>query len=382
MKPLEGIVVLDFSQYLAGPSCSLRLADLGARVIKIERPGSGDNCRRTILKNMVIEDDSLLFHTINRSKESYCANMKDPDDLKILKMLIKKADVMIENFRPGVMKKNGLDYENVRGINPRIVYGTITGYGDKGPWAKKPGQDLVVQSMSGLTWLNGNGGNPPTPFGLSVVDSYTGVHLAEGILAALYRRIKTGRGAQVQVSLMESALDMQFEGITAYLNGGKKLPVRAEYNNAHPYLAAPYGIDRTRDGCIALSQGSLKDLASYLELPELNEYGPGDEFGKRDEIKKLIGSRLIQQTTNHWLAILEKEDYWCCEVYTWEKMLESEGFKELKFLQTLELSDGREIVTSRCPIKVDGEAYYSRRPGPKLGADTEKIRQEIGEVEA
>ncbi len=380
MKPLNGIVVLDFSQYLAGPSCSLRLADLGARVIKIERPGSGDNCRRTILKNMMVGDDSLLFHTINRNKESFCANMKDPEDLAFLKKLIKKADVMIENFRPGVMKRNGLDYESVKEINPGIVYGTITGYGTEGPWAKKPGQDLLVQSMSGLTWLNGNAGNPPMPFALSVVDSYTGVHLAEGILAALFRRNRTGQGGRIEVSLMESALDMQFEVITSYLNDGGRLPVRASYNNAHAYLAAPYGIYQTKDGYIALSQGSLKDLASYLEIPELAGYKEEEAFSRRDEIKELIGNRLVQETTQHWLSVLEKEDYWCSDVYTWEKMLDSGGFQALNFLQTLKAGDGREIVTSRCPIRIDGEAYYSDRPGPGLGADTEKITQEIEEV--
>lgn len=379
MKLLEDILVLDFSQYLAGPSCSLRLADMGARVVKIERPGVGDGSRKMTLKNLMAGDDSVLFHTINRNKESFCANMKDAEQLKLIKGLIEKADVLIENFRPGVMKKNQLDYESVKKINPGIIYGSVTGYGTKGPWVKKPGQDLLVQAMSGLVWLNGNGDAPPTPFCLSVVDSYAGVHLAEGILAALFRRMRTGKGAQVEVSLMESALDMQVEGLTDFLNGGGRLPVRAEYNNAHAYLAAPYGVYQTEDGYIALSKGSLKDLAVYLDLPALAAFSDTeDAFIKRDTVKRMIGDRLVQEKTSYWLEILEKAGYWCSDVYTWEALLNTDGFKTLQFLQELEETDGKTLCTGRCPIKVNKEAYYSARKGPALGADNERIIDEFG----
>ena len=214
MKPLENMIVLDFSQYLAGPSAALRLADMGARVIKIERPGSGDGSRQMKLHNLDSMGDSGLFQTINRNKQSFCADLKSPEDMNMVKKLIRRSDVMIENFRPGVMKKIGLDYETVKSINPRMVYGTVTGYGATGPWNKKPGQDLLVQSISGLAWLNGDDGQPPMPFALSLADSYTGIHLAEGIMACLFRRFSTGLGGLVEVSLLESILDMQFEVIT------------------------------------------------------------------------------------------------------------------------------------------------------------------------
>src|SRR5690606_13348542 len=155
-RPLEGLLVLEFCQFLAGPSAGLKLADLGARVIKIERPGSGDACRQLSIKNLFIGDDSLLFHTINRNKESYAANLMNPEDLERVKQLIAKADVMMHNFRHGVMEKIGLDYSKVKQINPKIIYGEVTGYGNLGPWANKPGQDLLVQSMSGLTYLSGS----------------------------------------------------------------------------------------------------------------------------------------------------------------------------------------------------------------------------------
>ncbi|CAK8742232.1 Acetyl-CoA:oxalate CoA-transferase [Sodalis praecaptivus] len=194
MLPLAGLMVLDFSQYLAGPSAALRLADMGARVIKVERPEGGDGSRRLSLRNQWVGEDSLLFHTINRGKESFTADLKDPQALALVKMLIAQADVVIENFRPGVMDKIGLGFDAVKTLNPRLVYASVTGYGTRGPWAKKAGQDLLIQAMSGLTWLNGDRDQPPTPFALSVADSLAGTHLVEGILACLIHRGKTQQG--------------------------------------------------------------------------------------------------------------------------------------------------------------------------------------------
>ena len=203
-RPLQDIMVLDFSQYLAGPSAALRLADLGARVIKVENPKTGDNSRHLSLKNMVYDGDSVNFQAINRDKESFAANLKDPEDLKLVKALVKKADVLIENFRPGIMAKFGLDYESTRVLNPRLIYATVTGYGIEGPWKSKPGQDLLLQSMSGLAYTNGNGDQPPTPLGISMADIFAGTHMVDGILACLVRRSRTGEGGRVEVSLLES----------------------------------------------------------------------------------------------------------------------------------------------------------------------------------
>ena len=167
--PLEGLVVLEFSQYLSGPSAGLRLADLGARVIKIERPGSGDACRQLAIKNLWAEDgSSLLFHTINRNKESFTANLKDPNDLALVKQLIEKANVVTHNFRPGIMEKAGLSYAEVTAINPQIIYAEISGYGTEGPWKALPGQDLLLQAISGLAYTTGNEDDLPVPFGIAM----------------------------------------------------------------------------------------------------------------------------------------------------------------------------------------------------------------------
>src|SRR5690625_767220 len=161
---------------MAGPTAGLRLADLGAKVIKIERPVTGEMGRQIAIKNIFVDSSSLVFHTINRNKESYAANLKDQEDLKAVKALVQKADVLIHNFRPGVMEKFGLDYENSRKLNQRLIYAVVTGYGNKGPWANKPGQDLLVQSLSGITWLSGRGDQGPVPFGLAVIDMYCATH--------------------------------------------------------------------------------------------------------------------------------------------------------------------------------------------------------------
>ena len=172
MQPLEGILVVDFSQFLAGPSASLRLADLGARVIKIERPQGGDLCRQLYITSLELDGDSTLFHTINRNKESFAADLKKPDDREAIRTLTGRADVVIQNFRPGVMEKLGFHYEAVREYNSRVVYGEVTGYGKSGPWRDKPGQDLLAQSLTGMTWLNGDASQGPVPFGLGIADMF------------------------------------------------------------------------------------------------------------------------------------------------------------------------------------------------------------------
>jgi CoA:oxalate CoA-transferase len=297
-RPLAGLLVLDFSQFLAGPSSALRLADLGARVIKIERPVSGDLCRRLYISDLEVDGDSTLFHSINRNKQSFSADLKHPRDLARVKRLIERADVLIQNFRPGVMQRLGLDYRTVSATNPRLVYAEVTGYGDEGPWRDKPGQDLLAQAVSGLVWLSGNSDQGPVPMGLSIVDMFAGAHLTQGILACLVRRGITGKGGLVQASLLESALDLQFEVLTTHLNDGGKLPKRAAVNNANAYLAAPYGIYATGDGFLALAMMPVPRLGELLACFALCTYTePRTWFEQRDEIKTLLAAHLKMQPT-------------------------------------------------------------------------------------
>lgn len=379
MKPLEGLLVLDFSQFLAGPFAAMRLADLGARVIKIERAGVGDLSRKLILSNVTIDGDSTTFHASNRNKESYAANLKDAADLAKVKKLVEKADVIIDNFRPGTMEKLGLGYESVKAMNPRIVYGHVTGYGKEGPWKDKPGQDLLVQSLSGVVWLNGNADQPPMPFGLAAADMFTSAHLVQGILAALLRRGTTGQGGLVEVSLMESVLDFQFEVLTTYLNDGGKAPVRSGVNNAHAYLGAPYGIYETKDGYLALAMGSIITLGQLLECAELAQFtDPKSWFDQRDEIKLILINHLRTRTTKEWLGMLEPADYWCAEVLNYEKLMEHEGFKVLDMVLDVQRPNGASLRTTRCPIRIDGKPLKSDVASPVLGQNNASIEEEFG----
>ena len=378
-RPLEGLIVLEFSQFLSGPYAGLRLADLGARVIKIERPDVGDLCRNLYISDTDLDGDSTLFHAINRNKESFAANLKDPNDIESVKRLIEKADIITQNFRPGVIERIGLDYENVKKINPKIVYGTISGYGPEGPWSSLPGQDLLAQSRTGLVWLNGNGGEAPTPMGLAVADMLAGHSLVEGILAAIIKRFRTGKGSHVETSLVESLLDFQFEVLTTYFNDGNRKPQRSAYNNAHAYLSAPYGIYKTSDGYIAIAMTPLPQLGELLNLESIkNLHNQKEWFTKRDDIKKNIGDWIEKESTDHWLSILEPADIWCAKVLDWETMVKHEGFKILDMVQRIHRDDGLDIETLRCPIKIDGEIFKSKKAAPKIGNDNKNIKKEFG----
>ena len=374
--PLNGITILEFSQYLSGPSAGLRLADLGARVIKIERPAIGDACRRLSIKNLWIDGDSLLFHTINRNKESFTADLKSREDREIIKKLIAQADVMTHNFRPGVMESHGLDYAAVEVLNPRIVYGAISGYGKEGPWKDRPGQDLLLQSMSGLAYMTGNEKDNPMPFGLSIADSICGAQLVQGILAALVRRQKTGKGALVEVSLMESLLDFQFEFLTTYHSSGQ-LPRRSRYNNGNPLLSAPYGIYATADGHIAIAMVNIPQLARAIDSESLGVYSQEQAFSHRDEIKNLLSQHLAGRSSGYWLERLHAEDMWAMEVLDWKSLTAHEGYKVLEMEQALSTGRGKSLLTTRCPIRIDGERLFSGKPAPALGQDNEKIVMEF-----
>lgn len=382
MKPLSGLLIVDFSQFLAGPSASLRLADLGARVIKIERPGVGDLCRQLYISNLSLDGDSTLFHSINRNKQSFAADLKNPDDLARVRKLLTHADVMIQNFRPGVIEKIGLGYEAVRALNLRLVYGEVTGYGNVGPWRDKPGQDLLVQSLSGLPYLNGDAAQPPVPFGLAVADMMAGAHLVQGILAALLRRSNSDVGGKVEVSLLESILDLQFEVLTTYLNDGGKPPVRSAVNNAHAYLGAPYGVYATADGYLALAMGSVARLGELLECPALTTYtDPASLFDQRDEIKSVLVDHLKRETTGHWLARLEPADVWCSDVLTWDRLFAHEAFQALRMIQNVDGRPGSAsslaMRTTRCPIRIDGELLTSSVAAPRIGEHTRAIADEF-----
>ena len=376
---LAGLTVVDMSQFLSGPYCSLRLADLGARVIKIERPDGGDLSRRLYLSDTEVGGDSTLFHAINRGKESLGIDLKDPDDLAFLRRLLGKADVLIQNFRPGVIERLGLDYAAVTAINPAIVYASISGYGEEGPWVMRPGQDLLAQARSGLMWLNGDEAQGPVPFGLAVADMLAGANACQGILAALVRRGISGKGAHIQTSLLESLIDFQFEVLTTHLNDGGRKPKRSDFRSAHAYLSAPYGVYPAKDGYLAIAMTPLGGLQDLLQIEALAPYRDDSKawFTARDAIKRTIAGRIASETVDHWLSILEPADIWCSKVLEWPELLASDGFRILDMLQTVTREDAVSVGTTRCPVRVNGRRPAGHRAAPRIGEHSATIRAEF-----
>ena len=374
--PLKGITILEFSQYLSGPVAGLRLADLGARVIKIERPGKGDAGRHLAIKNLWVDESSLLFHTINRNKESFVADLKNADDLVFVRQLIAIADVITHNFRPGVMESLGLDYTHVKKINPAIIYTEISGYGKKGPWNHKPGQDLLTQVMSGLTYSTGNKEDHPIPFGLAIGDYLCGNQAVQAILAALIRRHKTGQGALLELSLLESLIDFQFEFFTTYFQTNQQHQ-RSGINNGHSLLSAPYGIYQTKNGYIAVAMMPLKKLNNAVKCAALDEFAEKEAFEKRDEIKAVLSQCFMEGTTESWLQKMHELDLWVMPVLNWEQLMQSSTYQALNIEQQLSMENNKEITTTRCPIQYNKQYFLSSKPAPKLGEHTKELKKEL-----
>lgn len=370
--------MVDFSQFLSGPSASLRLADMGAQVIKIEKPGLGDICRQLYVSDTRIEGESTIFHAINRNKQSFTADLKNEHDLNRVKQIIAKADVVLHNFRPGVMEKLGLDYETVKAIKPDIVYAEVSGYGNEGPWKGLPGQDLLLQAISGLTWLTNDFEQEPTPMGVAVVDILAGTHIAQGILAGLYQKMITGQGALVQVSMLESILNFQFEVLTCFFNDGEELPVRSTINNGHAYLQAPYGIYKTLDGYLSLAMGDIQVLKNLLGCEPLAAFtNRADWFNQRDVIKAILADHLLKQTTDYWLAILEPADIWCAKVMDYSMLTREAGYRVLNMELDVKTSSGLKVKTTRCPIRMDDTLFLSDRGAPYLGEHNLEIETQF-----
>ncbi|MFV0358638.1 CaiB/BaiF CoA transferase family protein [Tropicimonas sp.] len=375
MRPLEGIVVVELAQYLSGPFAGLKLADLGARVIKVERPGTGDPCRGLFISEPVAGENPL-FHAINRGKESLTADLRDPGDRALLMGMIARADVLIQNFRPGVIERQGLSYDAVRAASPGIVYGSISGFGPT-EWAALPGQVLLAQARSGLLWLTGSRDDPPMPMGLAVADMLAGEAMAQGLLAALIGRGRTGHGAHVETSLIEALISFQFEVLTTYLNDGGHLPERPAVNGAHAYVGAPYGVYRTSDGWLALAMvPSFGVLAGLMGVPALAEFDtPGSALAARDRIKAIIAGATPGRSTREWLDLLQPADIWCAEVLDWPALMETAAWRQLGVVQKMGA-----LRTVRGPLRFGGAALPVAGAAPDLGADSSRIREEFGQA--
>ncbi len=364
--PLAGLKILDFSQFLAGPYASLRLADFGADVIKIEQRGKGDLSRFLYVSDVLIDGESTIFHAINRGKRSLAVDLKSEKDAAVVWDLIEEADVVIQNFRPGVIERLGFGPDAVRARNPKIVYGSVSGYGVDNEWEKLPGQDLLAQARSGIMWLTGAEQHGPVAIGLPVADVLAGAALAQGILALLVRRGITGEGGVVETSLIEAVADLQFELLSTFLNDGRRPPSRPRNNPAHAYLAAPYGVYKTSDGHIAIAMNDLSELFACLGIT--HGLVGKDPFADRDAIAHVLAEQLETGTNDHWTILMAKADMWAAPVLDWHDLIDSNTLQNLGMIGESERG-GQSFNTLLAPLRIDGSRPVANGAAPYLNEE-------------
>jgi crotonobetainyl-CoA:carnitine CoA-transferase CaiB-like acyl-CoA transferase len=374
---LSGIRILSFNHFFMGPAGMQYLADLGADVISVE-PIGGAFQRNWGGANKKVDGQTMLQLAANRNKRSLALDLKSAAGIEIAHKLAAAADVLGENFRPAVMKKLGLDYEAVRAINPRIIYAAASGYGESGPYADRPGQDLLVQALSGLAAINGKEPDGARAVGVSAADHHGGALYAMGILAALVRRARTGQGCRVDVSLLSSAIDLQLESFTCYLNGEKPASVRQPRHIAGWYFGAPYGIYRTADGHIAISLATLTTIGEAIDLPTLAGIGDAEAYERRQEIAEQIAARLLERPTADWVEAFSKRGVWHAPVNDYAAVMADPQVRHNNSFMTVLGVTGTPITLVRHPVNYDGVAPDVNLPPQALGAQTREILKEIG----
>jgi len=311
--PLAGLKVLDFTALLQGPLATQVLADLGADVVKLEKE-DGEWMRNWGIFGARTHGETDAFLAFNRNKRSVTLDLRDAATRDRVMELATRADVVVENFRPGVMDRLGLGYEALKARNPGIIYAASSGYGRTGPYVKRPGQDFLAQALTGAMWLSGRRDDPPMVLGLAATDQYTGIHLVVGILAALHHRSQTGEGQRIDLDLLSCVMALQQQEITVYLNHGF-LPKRAQENIGACGVTAPSGTYRTRDGYLMLAMIPCPRLGEILGLDWLAGYDDLDKmYRHRDEVYRRLAPVFAERTTDDWVEFLLEHDVWCAPV--------------------------------------------------------------------
>ena len=374
---LAGIRVLSFTQFLLGPSGVQFLADLGADVIKVEPPGSRLWERNWSGADVFKNGVSVFFLLAHRNQRSLTLDLKHPDGRAVARRLVERADILVQNFRPGVMARLGLDWETATSLNPRLIYVSASGYGESSPYRDRPGQDLLMQGISGLASISGRADQPPTAVGTAVIDQHGATLLALGALAALLERARTGRGLHVEVSMLRAALDLQIESATYFLNGA-----RLEKTNtplASTFHPPPYGIYPTRDGHLVLSMSPLAELADALELPALRDLvEPGWNFESREAVARLLEPVIRARTTAEWIERLVPKGVWVAAVNDYAETFADPAVQAADVVQEVRHPIAGAVRLLRSPLEFStGRAGVQRVP-PACGEHTDEILREAG----
>ena len=378
-QSLEGITVIDCSQILAGPFCSMLLADHGARVIKVEKPNGGDDVRGW--GPPFIGDDSSAFVQLNRNKESISLDIKEEEGKKILTKLIKKSDVLIENSRVGTMEKLGFGYEDVKKINSKIIYCSITGFGTDGPYAKRGGFDLIAQGMSGLMSITGHPDSPPAKVGVPIADLNTGMFAMQGILSAYIHRLKNNEGQNLEVSLLESALAYTMYESSIFFTTGR---ISSPDGSAHR-LTAPYQAFKTKDGYInigAANQSNWERLLTVLNLENLKD---DPEFIdsksrqiNRKKLENILEVIFITKSSKEWIDILIKNSIPSGPIYNMKEVWDDEQVKSRNMDVRIDHPKQKNSRNIGVAVKLGRTPGKIKSPAPLYGEHSKKILKELG----
>ncbi|MCC5849632.1 MAG: CoA transferase [Verrucomicrobia bacterium] len=379
MQALDNITILDFTQLLQGPYATQMLGDLGAEVIKIEKPHTGDLYRSmTFFNQWIGEGESPCFLPWNRNKRSLALDLKAPVAKEILYKLAETADVVVENFRPGVMEKLGLGHEDFRAINPRIIYASATGWGKDGPYAKRPGQDLLVQGLSGAVFASGKKSEGPVAIGTALSDQLGALHLSQAILAALYARERNGKGQRIEVNLLQSVLAFEMQDFFTVQNLGRSFE-RPESGIAHPGNGAPFGIYRTADGWLSIAMNPWSKIKAALKDLRLAAYeDPQVLFDRRDEIYGVLQDCIRTKTTGEWLDIMLGLDIWCAPALELKDVGDDPQVKHLEAFTEIDHPRAGRVKITNIPFQMSETPGSIRRPAPLVGQHGREILGELG----
>ncbi|QVQ25084.1 CaiB/BaiF CoA transferase family protein [Achromobacter deleyi] len=386
--PLTGIRVLDLTRVLAGPWCTQNLADLGAEVIKIERPGSGDDTRAwgpPYLKDEAGHDttEAAYYLSANRNKMSVALDIASPRGAELVRELALQSDILVENFKVGGLSKYGLDYDSLKEINPRLIYCSITGFGQTGPYASRPGYDFMIQGMGGLMSITGERddlpGGGPQKAGVAVADLMTGMYSTVGILAALLERAKSGLGQHIDMALLDCQVTMLANQNLNFMTSGTA-PKRA--GNAHQNLV-PYQVFAASDGHLIVAVGNDSQFRNYcgaIGLPELSadpRFSTNPQRVKnREELVPLLAERMATGERDHWLAALESVGVPAGPINTLDQVYEDPHVLARGMKRELPHPAAGTVPMAASPLKFSGSPVEYRRPPPMLGEHTEQVLSE------
>ncbi|MEL7132293.1 MAG: CaiB/BaiF CoA-transferase family protein [Pseudomonadota bacterium] len=376
---LSHITILDFSHLLQGPFATQLLADMGADVIKIERPGAGDLFRSMTFRNKWVGgSESPNFLAWNRNKRSLALNLKSPEAREIIMDLAKTADVVVQNFRPGVMARLGYGYDDFKAVNSGIVYCSGSGYGDDGPYVNRPGQDMLVQGLTGIMAATGQADQPPTPVGAGFSDQVGAMNMVYGILSALLYRERSGQGQEVKINLLAGMLAHQNQEMVMAMNFNENFQ-RPNSGIGHPGMDAPFGTYPTQDGWVTIAMSPFKVLVGVLGNDDLLRFdNPATLFDDRDAVWRAIAAETGQWTTTDLIAALLKADIWCGEVKTHLEAAEDEQVQHLGLIQSYQHPTAGAVKVVGPSVGMSATPPSIRHHAPLVGEHSRDVLRRTG----